>query len=113
MREKDGKYHAATGTTGYRWKESELIKALGLEHEIDRGYFEHLADEARKAVEEYCPFSRFVSDKPPMDDIPPWCMPCGESKYETCMDCPHWNPIAGECVDEAYRCDLEGTIHGK
>ncbi len=28
MREKDGKYYAATGSKGYRWMESEMVKEL-------------------------------------------------------------------------------------
>ena len=31
MREKDGKYYAATGSKGYRWMESEMVKELGKE----------------------------------------------------------------------------------
>lgn len=110
MREKDGKYHAATGTKGYRWKEAEVIRKTHSEDEIDRGYFDALCDEAKKAIEEYMDFEIFTSEtmqEKPKRDIPPWCMPCGESKYETCMDCPHWEPVDGECsVDESYSCTM-------
>lgn len=110
MREKDGKYHAATGTKGYRWKEAEVIRKTHSEDDIDRGYFDALCDEAKKAIEEYMDFEIFTSEtiqEKPKRDIPPWCMPCGESKYETCMDCPHWEPVDGECsVDESYSCTM-------
>ena len=36
MREKDGRYYAATGSKGYRWMESEMVKELGKEDGIDR-----------------------------------------------------------------------------
>lgn len=108
MREKDGKYYAATGTKGYRWKEAEIVKNLGLEDEIDIRYFNALADEAKKAIEVYEDFERFVADEDqpnPVNGAPPWCLPCGEMKYETCLDCPEWKPIEEACsVDEPYRC---------
>jgi len=84
MREKDGKFHAATGTKGYRWKESEVVKELGLEDQIDRGYFDAMANEAKKAIEEYYDFEMFTSDG---DDIPPWEPPCGD--HDRCEDCPN------------------------
>ena len=97
MREKDGKYYAATGTKGYRWKEAETVRNLGLENEIDTGYFQSLADDAKKAIEQYEDFERFVGDNETSNDIPPWCLPCGEMKYKTCIDCPYWEPLAAEC----------------
>ena len=109
MREKDGKYYAATGTKGYRWKEAELVQNLHQEDEIDRRYFDALVDEAKKAIEVYDDFERFVADAPneapnPVNDIPPWCCPCGEYKYDTCLECPHWEPISEMCQDEPYHC---------
>ena len=113
MREKDGKYYAATGTKGYRWKEAEMVQNLHLEDEIDRRYFDHLADEAKKAIEVYDDFERFTSDleleRPnPVNDIPPWVCPCGEYKYETCMDCPNWEPVNEVCLDEPFGCKYQG-----
>ena len=34
-REKDGKYYAATGSKGYRWLESEMVRELGKQADID------------------------------------------------------------------------------
>lgn len=48
MREKDGRYYAATGSKGYRWMESEMVKELGKEDGIDRSYYDKLVDEAVK-----------------------------------------------------------------
>ena len=64
MREKDGKYSAATGTKGYRWMEAEMVKNLGLEDKIDRGYYNRLVEEAKAAISEFGDFEFFVSDEP-------------------------------------------------
>ena len=61
MREKDGKYNAATGTKGYRWLESEVVKKLHKEKDIDKSYYQHLVDEAVKAIEVYGDFEWFIS----------------------------------------------------
>ena len=64
MREKDGKYYAATGSKGYRWLESEMVTELGKEADIDRSYYDSLVDEAVKSISEYGDFEWFVSDDP-------------------------------------------------
>ena len=64
MREKDGKYYAATGTKGYRWLESEMVTELGKEDDIDRSYYDRMVDEAVKSISEYGDFEWFVSDEP-------------------------------------------------
>ena len=89
MREKDGKYYAATGTTGYRWLESESIikrvdgtttvidentgerkevpKKAGIPGNtdvIDVSYYNKLADDAVETISEYGDFHWFVSDDP-------------------------------------------------
>lgn len=101
MREKDGRYYAATGSKGYRWMESEMVKELGKEDGIDRSYYDKLVDEAVKTISQYGDFEWFVSDDPyvpelgandaDVDCVVPWAMPCGEDKYRTCFDCPHFN----------------------
>lgn len=53
MREKDGAYHAATGSKGHRWMESEMIKALKLESVIDRSYHDKLVDAAVDNISKY------------------------------------------------------------
>jgi hypothetical protein len=64
MREKDGKYSFATGSKGYRWLESEMVKALGREDDIDRSYYNAMVDEAKSAIDKYCDFEWFASDDP-------------------------------------------------
>ena len=61
LREKDGKYYAATGSKGYRWLESEVVKALCKENDIDRGYYISLVDEAVNDISEYGDFEQFIS----------------------------------------------------
>ena len=61
MREKDGKYYAAGGTKGYRWLESEEVKALGKEDDIDTKYYLDLVDEAVASISEYGDFEWFIS----------------------------------------------------
>lgn len=74
MREKDGKYYAVTGTKGFRWLESEMVRELGKENDIDRGYYNDLVNEAVGTISKYGDFEWFVSDdpyvpKPKMEDF--------------------------------------------
>ena len=62
MREKDGKYYSATGAKGYRWLESEMVKELGKEDDIDRSYYNKLVDDAVANISQYGDFEQFVSD---------------------------------------------------
>lgn len=63
-REKDGKYYAATGSKGYRWLESEMVRELGKQVDIDEQYYIELVDEAIAAISKYGDFEQFVSDDP-------------------------------------------------
>lgn len=63
LREKDGNYHAASGSTGYRWVQFEAFKNAHPEdwkEWVDWGYFEGLADTAKAAVCEYGDFEAFT-----------------------------------------------------
>lgn len=64
MREKDGKFYAATGTKGYRWLESEVVKAMNKDSHIDFRYFNALAEEAIKTISQYGDFEWFRSSDP-------------------------------------------------
>lgn len=64
MREKDGKYYAATGSKGFRWLESEMVKQLEKEADIDRAYYDNLVNEAVDTISQYGDFEWFVSDDP-------------------------------------------------
>lgn len=63
VREKDGKYYAATGSKGYRWLESEMVRGTNEEY-IDRSYYNKLVDEAVDTISKYGDFEWFVSDEP-------------------------------------------------
>lgn len=100
-RMKDDKYYAAAGSSGYRWLESETVKNLNMEDNIDRSYYDTLVNAAVETISKYGDFEWFVSDDPyvaelgandaDVDCSPPWTMPCGDEKYATCFDCPHFN----------------------
>jgi hypothetical protein len=61
LREKDGKYYAASGTKGWRWMESSLVQELGKENDIDIEYFRKLVDSAVDHISEYVDFETFVN----------------------------------------------------
>lgn len=70
---KEKGYAAATGSKGYRWLESEMVRELGKEDDIDRSYYNALVDEAVKSLSSYGDFERFVADEPFIsDNTPPW-----------------------------------------
>ena len=64
--DKDGntKYDSVVGTKGYRWLESEIVKELGKENDIDRSYYDALVDTAVESISNYGDFEWFTSDDP-------------------------------------------------
>lgn len=71
MRIKDGNYYAAGGTTGYRWLEAEMVKLLEKENLIDRGYFDKLAADVAKNMEDAArntneTFESFMNERRPL-----------------------------------------------
>lgn len=64
MREQNGKYYAATGTTGFRWLESEMMMAPGNEENIDRSYYRKLVDDAVETIGQFGDPEIFMSDDP-------------------------------------------------
>ena len=92
---KDGtvKYDSVTGTKGYRWLESETVKILGKEKDIDRSYYDEMVNAAiygkgtgkdrKPGISDFGDFEHFVADEPyvapsiegidfPPDEDPPW-----------------------------------------
>ena len=66
-------YSAATGSKGFRWMESEMVKELGKENDIDRSYYNNLVDDAVKSLSSYGDFERFVADDEFVSsDVSPW-----------------------------------------
>lgn len=107
LREKDGKYYAVGGTKGFRWLESEVVEKLGKQDDVDLDYYRRLVDDAIHDISQYYDFEVFVSEqrldypRRPTFETPPWQLPCGETKYNTCLECPH-------CKDD--RCDAGYNI---
>lgn len=97
LREKDGKYYAATGTKGYRWMEAEIVQQLNKEEDIDCYYFNKLVDGAIETLSKFGNYDWFIEDDENHAEVP-WFMPCGK---ESCVDCPHWvrhpTPEPNEC----------------
>ncbi len=107
-KDKDGnvKYDAATGAKGYRWLESEMVKELGKENDIDRSYYNRLVDDAVDAISKYGDFEQFVSDDS-SSDSPPWKAPCGK---ESCSKCPELTNNFHD-IDCAQGYDISDVIH--
>ena len=55
------KYSYATGSKGYKWLESEAVRLLKKEDDIDKSYFTKMVDDAVKDISEYGDFEWFVS----------------------------------------------------
>ena len=88
------KYDSVVGAKGYRWLESEMVKMLGKEADIDRSYYDEMVDaaiygkgkgkERKPGISDFGDFEQFVSDEPyiveepiiskdfPPDDDLPW-----------------------------------------
>jgi hypothetical protein len=79
VRQNGEKYDSANGAKGYRWKEYEVVKELGLENQINRSYYDARTAAAKAEIEKYVPFSIFVSEAPIPNEllsnkglVPPW-----------------------------------------
>ena len=60
VRENKSKFAYASGSKGYRWLESEVIKTLGKEQDIDKSYYAAMVDKAVDAINKYGDFERFA-----------------------------------------------------
>lgn len=90
-KDKEGnvKYSAATGSKGYRWLESEMVKTLEKEKDIDRSYYDKLVNDAVETMGKYGDFEWFVSDDPTPDIELPWKMACGKDTCVGCLNLTH------------------------
>nr|DAG29172.1 MAG TPA: DNA polymerase [Caudoviricetes sp.] len=73
------KYDSVSGAKDWRWMESEMVKQLGKQDDIDKRYYNKLCDNAIHDISEYGDYEWFVSDQP---YIGPW--------YED--GCPQYEP---------------------
>ena len=58
---RDDKYSAVTGTKGYRWLESEIVKQNGKEDDIDKSYYSKLVDDAVSTISEFGDIEWFIN----------------------------------------------------
>ena len=71
-------YDAATGSKGYRWLESDMVKTLHKEDCIDRSYYDALVDATVEDISKYGDFEWFtdnsildaIHDFPPDEEVP-------------------------------------------
>ena len=61
LAQRGDKYYAATGSSGYRWLESEVVKKLNKEDDIDISYYESLAQAAIETISQYGDFNEFAN----------------------------------------------------
>ena len=107
------KYSSATGAKGYRWLESESVKALENVDIIDSSYYKALVDAAVDSISIHGDFEWFVSDHteegmPPLkEDELPWLMPCGR---ESCKGCKHYNHTEFD-IDCSLGHDISDVIY--
>ena len=62
VRENKDKFDSVVGTKGYRWLESDMVKELGKEKDIDKSFYKNLVDKAVKSISEYGDFEWFISN---------------------------------------------------
>lgn len=56
------KYMSATGAKGYRWLESEMVKHLKKESDIDLAYYNSMVNDAVETISKYGDFENFISN---------------------------------------------------
>ena len=69
LRDQNGKMYSAEGAKGYRWLETEAVKSLGMEDDIDISYYAIMADKAVAHIEEFGDFNWLV-DPHPYEGLP-------------------------------------------
>ena len=74
------------------------MKKLHKEADLDVTYFDEQIDEVIRSIDKFGSFEKFIDLSKPYisddDDDPPWStlpsvVPCGDGKYNTCMECPN------------------------
>ena len=123
-KDKEGnlKFSAATGSKGYYWLESEQVRMLGKEDDIDRSYYDAMANKAIETISQYGDFDAFVD----VDTVPEFvhksdlldfraCQmyrektPDGEMDY--CWHCPFRHTNDAEPWSEPDFCEKGYDIH--
>lgn len=108
--QRDNKYNYVSGSKGHRWIEAEIALKLHKEGDRDPSYYQEQIDKSIKKIEKsggIGSFERFIDlsrpyeppeqpdipeasedDSAPWDELPP-VVPCGDPKYNTCLECPN------------------------
>ena len=60
VRQTGDKYTSVTGTKGYRWLESDAVKRLKLESNMDTNYYDELAEAAINEISKYGDYGWFI-----------------------------------------------------
>ena len=101
LAQREEKFAAVTGTKDYRWLESEVVRNLSKEEDIDMSYFRKLVDDAVEKISKYGDYEWFVSESEYDGCLPwscvmneqveydPYMRPCGmsESQMSHCSYC--------------------------
>lgn len=82
------KFDSVSGSKGFRWLEAEVVKSLGKENDIDPVYFDNQVNEAIEAINKFGDYDRFIDLSRPYTLEKELLVPCGDGKYNTCLDCP-------------------------
>ncbi len=61
VRDQNGKMYNVTGSSGFRWLESEMVRGTN-ENYIDRSYYNKLVEDAIETISQYGDFEMFVTD---------------------------------------------------
>ena len=64
LRDQNGKMYSAEGAKGYRWLETEVVKNLHMEDDIDISYYALMTDKAVAHIEEFGEFAWLVDPQP-------------------------------------------------
>lgn len=102
------KFSAATGTKGYFWLESEVVRALGKEDDIDRSYYDEQVNKAIETINKYGDFEMFTDlsvpfslpkSEPTEQDFSN-TTPCHHPEHKSCWECEHFtwsDPYEPDC----------------
>lgn len=86
---RDEKYSSPSGTKGYKWMESEYVRANKLEKDIDESYYIQLAENASMEISKYGDFDKFVADEPyPLELTTEYCKKDSMEAEELFMNPP-------------------------
>lgn len=74
------KFSAATGSKGYLWLESEQVRKDGKEADIDRSYYDAMANKAIETISKYGDFEAFTD----IDTVPEYIEHVHGKEYDDC-----------------------------